>query len=150
MSLELAFRNVTRHAGRYQDFLKRYERVADEAVEAGTQNSEGFCQNLLDWTANERNLMAAADHLRDNGGTAPGPDGIRLADYSSMGLWDLVRELSHDLRFDEYVRGPLERRLVPKDYGSSEKRAIWLMNNSDRIVTRGAAQILTPLVRTEA
>jgi retron-type reverse transcriptase len=151
MSLEhLELRFVTQHGGTYNDFLRRYETAASEACSGKRKAYEEFCRNLLALASDERNLMAAADHLRRGGGTAPGPDGVRLSDYSQIELWMLVRELRNQICSGAYVRGPLKRCLVPKGYGSKQKRTVYLMNVPDRIVSRGLSQILTPLLEPVA
>jgi len=148
MSLEeLDFRFVTRHSGPYSEFLRRYVLAARGACESNAHSYGRFCEDLIHYLADAKNLMTAADHLWLKG-TAPGPDGCRLSDFSKMELWLVVRELGNGLETGVYKRGPLKRRRVPKRFGSLEKRTIWLMNVMDRIVTRGALQLLTPLLES--
>ena len=92
MSLELGFRYVMKHRGRYDDFHTRYELAAQEACGKGGDAYDRFCQDLPRYMSDERNLKSAAEHLRRQGGPAPGPDGIRLDDYSRIDLWAALRK----------------------------------------------------------
>ncbi len=149
MSLEqLDYRFVTQHSGPHHAFLKRYELAADDACKGSRNDYDRFCADLMGYAADERNLMSAIDHLRANGGTAPGLDGLRLRDFSRMELWAAVRDLRDRLRSDRYQRRPLRRCRIQKHPGSPEKRTIYLPGVLDRIVTRGATQIVTPLLKT--
>ena len=70
MSLEFNFRGVDRHCGRYADFLDRYEAAARVALAAGRDTYNRFCEDLLTYVSDDRNLLAAFDHLRVRGGGA--------------------------------------------------------------------------------
>ena len=146
MSAELGFRFVVRHAGTYRQDLDGFEASASDAWEAGDEAHEAFCSQLSTMVSDEQNFKIALDHLRRYGGRAPGPDGQRLVDIDRIEAWTLARELRDRLRQGSYARGPLRRCRVPKRLGSSERRTIWVQNLEDRVVARGAAQILVPLL----
>jgi RNA-directed DNA polymerase len=146
MSLELGFQYVTKHQGRYDDFHTHYELAAQEACGKGGDDYRRFCQDLPRYMSDDRILKTAAEHLRRYGGPAPGPDGIRLDDFSRIDLWTALRKLRDRFRANEYERGPLKRCRIPKRPGSSEKRTIWLANVLDRVVASASAQTLTPLL----
>lgn len=149
MSIEqLDLRFVKQHRGQYREFVDRYELAARAASAGSHKNYVRFCEDLLQYLADERNLMAAVDHLRDNGGPAPGPDGLRISDLPRMVLWMLVRELRDELLDRQYKRGPLRRCQIQKHLGSPEKRCIYLYTLADRIVARAALQIMTPLLQS--
>lgn len=151
MSIELLdYRFVTQHRGRDCEFLDRYELAAGGACQGRRKHYDDFCGDLLRYASDDRNLAAAVRHLRHNGGTAPGPDGLRLSDYSQIELWAAVRELRDQLLDGGYQRGPLRRCQIQKHPGSREKRSIYLAGVLDRIVTRGATQSLTPLLEPVA
>jgi hypothetical protein len=146
MSMELGFRFVVRHVGRYSAFLERFEMAAADAWDAGGQAFEDFCSELPSMASDERNLMTALKYLKDNGGPAPGPDGKRLIDIDRIAGWELVRSLRDRLREGTYATGPPRRCRVWKRFGSLEKRTIWVANCDERVVARGAEQILLPLL----
>jgi hypothetical protein len=147
MSLEpFDFKTVTQHHGPHTAFLKRYKLAVGIAYQGSRKNYDRFCADLVAYAADERNLMSAADYVRNYGGTAPGPDGLQLSDFSRIELWAAVRALRDQLLSGRYKRGPLKRCRIDKHPGSPEKRTIYLAGILDRIVTRGATQVVTPLL----
>src|SRR4051794_359739 len=64
VSLELSFRDVEKHRGRYTEFLTLYEVAAAAARTAGSAAYEKFCSCLPTLVSDERNLNIAMDHLR--------------------------------------------------------------------------------------
>jgi hypothetical protein len=146
MSMDTGFGFVTKHRERHTRYLDRYESAAADAWFDGGEAYEAFCSQLPAMVSDERNLRIALKYLKSHGGPAPGPDGERLDDIDRIGAWELARQLRDQLRDGSYARGPLRRCRVAKRPGSSAKRTIWVMNLVDRIVARGAAQILLPLL----
>ncbi|MEX2307289.1 MAG: reverse transcriptase domain-containing protein [Pirellulales bacterium] len=146
MSMETGFGFVIKHRGPYTEYRERYEMAAADAWDGGDQMYDEFCSRLPTIVSDERNLGIALDYLQTNGGPAPGPDGQRILDIDRMTGWPFVRDLRDLLRSGTYVRGQLRRCLVEKRPGSAEKRTIWVQDAADRVVSRGAAQILVPLL----
>ncbi len=145
MSLEFGFRNVSKHRGTWNDFGTRYEQLAYDAVASGPRLFRLFCDHLPMYVSDERNLMAALHHLRRRGGPAAGLDGVQLADLSTMECWSLVRDLRDRLRNHTFGRGPLKRCRIRKESGRGT-RTVYIANLEDRVVARGAAQVLAPIL----
>jgi retron-type reverse transcriptase len=146
MSLEFGFQYVTKHRGRYGDYVDRYRRAARRALETGQDAAEEFCADLMLYVSDERLLKTALNAAKSHGGSAPGPDGVSLDDIDRERAWLLARRLRDRIRAGTYRRGPLRRCCVPKRPGSAEKRTIYVANVEDRVAAGAAAMVLVPLL----
>lgn len=133
------------HRGSPQDFLTRYQQRATLAAQAGYRGIREFGPRLVNRIADARTLRLAWDYLARNGGTAPGPNGHRYADYSSAEAWDLCRCLGKALRDGKYQPGPERILDIPKQSGQGT-RPLVLTNVEDRVVQRAVVEILQPLM----
>lgn len=146
MSAESRFRRVVAHRGPCRAFLPRYRAEAREALGSLPRAFGLFCGRLLEFAADERNLWEALTYLGRYGGIACGPDRLRITDLMSMDRWALVRGIRDSVRAGHYERGPLRKCRIPKQFGSRDKRTIYIATLADRILTRGMYQIAAPLL----
>lgn len=126
-------------------FLSRYEAGARVQLSQPEGASKKFYDQLPKLIYDPRNLKAAWDHVAAKGSVGAGPDGRSPRDFSRQESWDLIGQLSRELQAEQYQHGPFRRVQIPKP-GSKQKRTIWIANVADRIVARGTAQILAPLL----
>lgn len=138
--------NIDHHVANLRVRLLRRQ----ELIQDLTANSEDVQQevgpHLLDWIAETGNLRSAWDHLASEGGQAPGPNGMTYLDFAKNEVWQLLRELSRTVSDGSYQPGPERRVQIPKGAGRGF-RTLTLQNLQDRVVARGAQQILEPLIR---
>jgi hypothetical protein len=108
------------------------------------QDRQRHRNHLLEILSSDENFTAAWDHLEAEGGTAPGPNGHRLADYDTSEKFELLRCLRKSVADGTHRPGPVRECRIPKSSGSGT-RTISLRNIEDRIVERGLLQAIAPL-----
>jgi hypothetical protein len=92
--------------------------------------------------ADHDNLLRVLYALMQDGGRAPGPDGIRYEDLGRREAGELARRLSDVLLAGMYRPGPGRHVQVPKLRGGH--RTLTLRNLTDRIVAAALNDALTP------
>ena len=133
------------HEGSCDDFLRRHELAAAEAVKQGPKGIEKIAPHLFERVADTRNLYMAWEHVAQNGGTAPGPNGHRCSDYEPHEVWEAVRAISNAIQNGTYRPGPVRKVRISKGPGRGY-RTLSLMNVEDRVVQRAVLQIIQPLL----
>lgn len=133
------------HIGSRQDFLRRHERAATEAIQRGRPGIEEIAPYLLRRVADARNLRIAWDYLRRRGGAAPGPNGHRYSDLEEDEVWELMRAIGYAIRQGTYRPG-LDRLLAIPKGNDRGTRTLKLQNIEDRVVARAVVQIIQPLL----
>lgn len=136
---------VESHSGDRRDFLRRYERKTATAIEQGLNGIAKLGPKLLKLVADARSLHAAWDFLKRNGGTAPGPNGLKYDDLTGSEVWELLRALGKSLRNGTYCAGPDRKVNIAKSSGRGY-RTLRLQNLQDRVVARAIVQITQPLL----
>lgn len=134
------------HSGQWADFISRHEQECERALHADGHCVQELVNLLLKRTSDERNLFAAMNHIAVYGGKAPGPNGLRIEDFTDPERWDIARALRDAIRADEYSPGSDRTVEIPKDDDDSGTRRLTLQNIEDRIVQRAAFQIIQPLI----
>ncbi len=146
MSLEYLIQQIQYHEGPHGAYLRRYRKLAKATLASSAKDLRQLIDALLPIIADERNLRIALDRIERVGGPAAGPDGVRAADLADDEKWRLVRKLKDQINRDRYQTSAPRRCKVPKRIDSAERRCIWIFNLADRVVARGAAQILAPIL----
>ena len=136
---------VTYHRGGIGDFLNRHEKDATRALRDGMRGVREVAPHLFNRIADPRTLRAAWDFLARHGGSAPGVNGRRYADYTSAEVWSLCRCLTHAIRDGSYRPGPERIVWIDKSSGRGQ-RPIVILNIEDRVVQRAVVLILQPVL----
>jgi group II intron reverse transcriptase/maturase len=97
--------------------------------------------SLIDKVYLPRNLQAAWEHVKENGG-AGGVDGISVAHFAKQAP-RYLDELHTDLRKKTYRPKPVRRVYLPKIGGG--KRPIGIPCVRDRVVQQALHQVLSPI-----
>jgi ribonuclease HI/retron-type reverse transcriptase len=134
---------VDAHVGTPQDYVRRLERAAREAVR-GTGRDEYF-RNLLPWAVDTRNLLVAWDYLASGDGDAPGVDGLTFSDFDSTMKWEYLRGLNAVLLDGDYIPCPLRQCEIPRGPGRPN-RILDLPTIADRVIGRALMQAIMPYV----
>src|SRR5262249_28133180 len=92
--------------------------------------------------ADHENLLRIFYALKNDGGRAPGPDGVTYEDLSRSEAGYLSRDLGKALLAGKYRPGPGRHVQVPKLRGGH--RTLTLRNLADRIVAAALNGVLTP------
>lgn len=137
--------SVLYHVGPYSDVLRRHQDDVHAAVRDGIGGVRALAPHLLDRITDERTLRIAWEYLAINGGSSPGPDGRRYADYATSEGREYCRALRDALRGRTYRTGPERIIRIEKD-GGSGFRPIVLLNIQDRVVQRAVVSILQPVL----
>jgi group II intron reverse transcriptase/maturase len=130
------------HEGTPEDFLRRHERETARAVHANKRIRDELQAHLFTRTADPRNLHVAWKHIQE-GGQAPGVDGLRPGDLDHYEAWDMVRTASKAILDDTYRRAPTRRKQIPKAKGT---RTLGIPTTIDRMVERAIVQIIQPIL----
>ena len=132
------------HEGDRASFLRRHERNAkDAALDPGKLRE--FGPLLGKRVVDTKTLRLAWDYLVQRGGTAPGPDGFRLADFGRLRSWEVIRSLSDVLKSGSYQTAAPGKVEIPKQHGGGS-RTLALLNIEDRVIHRAILQILQPVL----
>jgi RNA-directed DNA polymerase len=133
------------HEGSRGDFLRRHEREsADAAQLTGRQRTE-FARCLFKRAADTRNLRCAIDYLAAEGGSSPGPNGLKLEELDGSERWELARALREEIRAGRYRPGPHREVRIPKGPGRG-MRTLQIRNVEDRVVERAIVQVVQPFL----
>jgi hypothetical protein len=130
---------VGAHSGTAGDFLRRHERDAIAAARGSPATKKTFVNELLDRTADTRNLRLAWDYLTAYGGQAPGRDGLHYDDLGERDAWTLCRTVRQAILGDTYRPGPDRIVSIPKGPGRGD-RTLALQSVIDRLVQRAIVQ----------
>jgi len=133
------------HEGSYRDFLRRHESESATAARKSRKDRDEFALCLFRRAADPRNIRCAIDHVAREGGTAPGPNGLRPTDLDRSERWDLARALSRAILERSYVPGPHREVDIPKGPGRGY-RTLRVQNVEDRVVQRALVQTLQPFL----
>jgi retron-type reverse transcriptase len=131
------------HEGPRQDYLRRHEREATEAIRGSSQEKKNFLGRLLQRTADTRNLRLAWDYLASGDGQAPGLDRLRFHDLEEYEVWTLIRTLRKALLAGTYRPAPDRRVSIPKASGKGT-RTLSIPGIIDRLVQRAIVQTVQP------
>jgi hypothetical protein len=103
------------HRGSVEDFLGRFRREVKLACKPRSAGRQKIAPHLLGLASDERMLFAALQHLRDEGGKAPGPRGLTFeADFSDeQDAWGWCRSLRDEVRDGRYEPCPSRFRVGP-------------------------------------
>lgn len=145
LARDLAPETLLFHRGDQEAFARKYDKIAEKAVNAGAAGVRGLAPRLLDYIAEAKNLKTAWNYLAARGGRAPGADGARYSFYGDAEAWGLCRELGKAIRTGAYRPGPERIVSITKESGCGT-RELRLPCIADRTVERGAVQILQPLL----
>ena len=144
--LEDSLRCLHFHRGDREYFRWRLADVAETAAKAGQEGRKRYAAHALKLIADDRNLYWALEHLHRYGGGAPGPDGMTLQDVvDESSRWAMCRALRDDIKNQRYVPGDIRKKTIPKCSGKGT-RTITIQNLEDRVVYRGAKQVLEPIL----
>ena len=132
------------HRSNREDFLRRHQRECNAAI-AEDQDRREVAAKLIDRVADPRTIRCAMDHLISYGGTAPGPNGLRLNDLDAQEAWDLARVLGKAIRSGRYRPGPERTVRIPK-VGRAGYRTLTLQNAEDRVVQRAILNAVEPMI----
>lgn len=131
------------HEGTPQDFLRRHERDAKNAVHGNSPMKQAFMERLFARTVDPRNLMCAWQAVAAKSGETPGVDQMRTSDMDVPVVWGLLRTVSNAIRNGTY-RVQADRELeIPKTSGIGY-RTIRIPTVIDRTVQRAIVQTLQP------
>jgi RNA-directed DNA polymerase len=109
------------------------------ALEDGVKGGVWF--RLIDKVWSDRNLLAAWDKVRANGGAA-GVDGATVAMFEKD-LETNLRKLSQELRDGTYQPRPVRRHYIPKPGGG--QRPLGIPTVRDRVVQAALRHVLEPI-----
>lgn len=137
--------DVSRHRGSAADFLHRHQQHAKRVLQRGKAGLLEIVPHLLHRISDERTLSLAFDYLADNGGQAPGPDGLRYTDFTTPKQWAFCRDLRDEIRSGQFTSGEEYLRQIPKRSGNG-KRPLIIQDIDARIVQRATVMILQPLL----
>jgi len=87
-------------------------------------------------------LLAVYDHLRTNGGQAPGVDGIRYEQVGRSEIADALRTVAQAMKNETYVPYPQRLLKIPK--GNGKMRQLRLPNIVDRVVGSALQNAVSP------
>jgi RNA-directed DNA polymerase len=131
------------HRGSYRDHLRRHELEAADAARGNKAAKQGFAGKLLPQTADTRNLRLAWDWIANNGGQAPGADGLRFDDLDEADVWPFLRALGKSILQGTYRTAPDRKKKIPKASGNGY-RTLTIPSIVDRLVQRAIVQIIQP------
>lgn len=136
-------RSADSHQGSYRDFLCRHELEAANVARGDRATKETFFDKLFTRTADSRNLRPAWDWLSQNGGQAPGADGLRFDDLDEPEVWPFLRALGKSIRQQTYrpSRDRVEKKPKPSGNGY---RTLTIPSIVDRVVQRAIVQTIQP------
>lgn len=132
------------HVGTARQMLRRHEQEAHRALRDRDVRTK-LMSRLHHRVADPRNLMAAIQHVRSEGGGAPGPNGRTLDGLDGQALWQLARALGRAIKSNAYRPGRDRTTPVPKTSGHGT-RIITIRDVEDRVVERAILQIVQPLI----
>jgi hypothetical protein len=139
-------RHVDQHRGNCYDYDRWLHDAAERALEEGRQGIKKFASRTFQWIAFGPNLELAAEHLRLYGGASPGPDGLTFGSFDSDAQrYEYFRALGKEVRQGHYKSGSTKKVSIPKGSGRG-KRTIEIQCLRDRIVHRGIAQVIQPIL----
>ncbi|MGP0070008.1 MAG: reverse transcriptase domain-containing protein [Isosphaeraceae bacterium] len=133
------------HEGSRGDFLRRHKRESADAAHLTGRERTEFAGCLFRRAADTRNLRCAIDHIAAEGGSSPGPNGMKLDELDGSERWELARALSHEIRTGRYRPGPYREVRIPKGPGRG-MRTLRIRNAEDRVVERGIVQAVQPFL----
>ena len=136
---------VGAHTGSAQDYLRRHERDAENAVRGNREAKRNFVSQLLKRTADPRNLRLAWDYLATKGGQAPGVDGMRFEELENAEAWELMRTVERAILDDKYRPAPDRMQKIPKSSGNGY-RTLLIPTAIDRMVQRSIVQTIQPFL----
>jgi RNA-directed DNA polymerase len=131
------------HEGPRQNYLRRHEREATDAIRGSSQDKKDFLGRLLRRTADTRNLRLAWDYLASGDGQAPGIDGLRFHDLEDYEVWGLIRTLRKAILAGTYRPAPDRHVSIPKASGRGT-RTLSIPGIIDRLVQRAIVQTVQP------
>jgi hypothetical protein len=131
------------HEGPRQDYLRRHEREATDAIRGSSQEKEAFFSRLLQRTADSRSLRLAWDYLASGDGQAPGIDRLRFHDLEDHEIWSLIRTLRESILAGTYRPAPDRRVSIPKASGKGT-RTLSIPGIIDRLVQRAIVHTVQP------
>src|SRR4051812_4659285 len=114
------------------------------ALEQGVKGGVWF--SLIDKVCAERNLLASAAKVADNGGK-PGIDHVTVEAFGDD-LAANVAKLSAALRGGSYEPQAIRRAFIPKP-GSQEQRPLGIPTVRDRVVQGAVRHVLEPIFEKE-
>jgi retron-type reverse transcriptase len=136
--------SVARHKGRATDIMNNIRAVATQ-VRLGNIPMGHVADHLHDWVSDERVLWAAWTYLKQNGGHAAGPDGMRYCDFIDRQAWAECRDLRDEIRAGTYRPGDERVQLIPKASGNGT-RPLVIQNLRDRVVQRAVVEVVQPFL----
>lgn len=138
--------NVEKHHHNHRRTVSRFQQLIRQHVSAGTTTE--LSPSLLGLVADVRNLRTAWDYLAQNGGEAPGRNGLTYTDFSTGEMIAVLRELRQLILSGDYSPGPSKTVRIPKSSGNGI-RTLTLQDIQDRVVARACVQIAQPLVQPQ-
>jgi RNA-directed DNA polymerase len=114
------------------------------ALEEGVKGGKWFA--LIDKVYAPRNLWAAFDRVRANGGSA-GMDHVTVERFAERAEKE-IEVLSESLRTGEYRTQRIKRVWIPKP-GGGEKRPLGIPTVRDRVVQSALRNVLEPIFERE-
>lgn len=138
------------HGGEVKDWWTVYQRRVPDFLTSGAIGLQIMNRKLKWFFLEKRNIVLALSHIRDRGGTAPGPDGLSICDLGTRDdFFAFADHVHRTLRRDEYRPGPITTIHARKTSGRGS-RPIILMNLFDRVVHRAAMHVLRPIFRCQS
>jgi hypothetical protein len=134
------------HVGGPRRLLNVHERHAALAANLPDAGVPPIGPLLMRRFADARTMFAAAQDLLAKGPTAAGPNGHKLQDVDTRGLWSLCRALAGSIRDGTYRPGSQRRVEIPKAGKPGQFRELTLRDVEDRVVGRGLVRILQPVL----
>jgi retron-type reverse transcriptase len=131
------------HRGSYREFLRRHELEVVCAARGDKAAKQIFANQLLARTADTRNLRLAWDWIANNGGQAPGADGLRFNDLDETDVWPFLRTVGKPLLQGTYRTTPDRNKKIPKTSGNGY-RTLTIPSIVDRLVQRTIIQTIQP------
>jgi len=105
--------------------------------------SEGQ-QPDFDQIVERENLLAIFDHLRREGGKAPGPDALAYDHFTRGEIARILEVVSESIRRHRYRPHPTRPVAVPK--GNGRFRQLQLPGIVDRVVAKSVAEAVSPTI----
>jgi len=125
--------------------MMRYRMLATQQASQKLAGLNVLAPDLLSLISDERTLYTAWEHLANNGGDAPGPDGCRYDDFTPSEIWRWCRGERDSIRSGEYFAGEESVHKIAKGTGRGFRELV-LQSIFDRVVHRGVVEVMQPLV----
>lgn len=136
-----------RHQGNYCDTYVRMQATLRLADSLGQKGIEKVGPYLPRFIADDRNLRAAWDHMRQYGGRSVGPDEQQLLTIHEQSILPHLKEIQSHLSSGGYRATEEDEYIcrIPKGPGRGE-RHVTIQDQGFRLAQRAALQILDPLL----